>query len=73
MSRFKKENLRHIQAIFEEKTGADLNPAHRYHPRRPVRTTLVFAAVLVFATLMLGFTGRLEGISAHCVALVIRN
>lgn len=59
MSRFKKENLRHIQAIFEEKTGADLNPAHRYHPRRTVRTTLVFAAVLIFATLMLGFTGRL--------------
>ena len=59
MSRFKKENLRHIQAIFEEKTGADLNPAHRYHPRRPVRTTLVFAAVLMFATLMLGFTATL--------------
>lgn len=59
MSRFKKENLRHIQAIFEEKTGADLNPTHRYHPRRPVRTTLVFAAVLMFAMLMLGFTAKL--------------
>lgn len=59
MSRFKKENLKHIQAIFEEKTGADLNPAHRYRGRRPVRTTLVFAAVLLFATLMLGFSNKL--------------
>lgn len=59
MSGLKKHNLRHIKAIFEEKTGADLNPAHRYQSRRPVRTTLVFAAVLMFASLMLGFTAKL--------------
>ena len=59
MSGFKKENLRHIKSIFEEKTGADLNPAHRYKSRRPVRTTLVFAAVLIFAMTMLGFTQKL--------------
>ena len=59
MSGFKKHNLRHIKNIFEEKTGVDLNPAHRYKSRRPVRTTLVFAAVLIFAMTMLGFTQKL--------------
>lgn len=59
MSRFKKENLRHIRNIFEEKTGADLNPAHRYQPRRPARVTLVFAVVLLFALTMAGFTMKL--------------
>ena len=59
MSRCKKENVRHIKLIFEEKTGADLNPAHCRQPRRPVRTTLVFGVMLAFVLAMAGFTGKM--------------
>lgn len=56
MSRFRKQNLQHIKNIFEEKTGTDLNPAHRIRTRRPVRMTLVFAGVIALCLMMVAFT-----------------
>lgn len=46
MGRFTKRNLHKIKCIFEEKTGADLNPAHREPHRKPIRTVVVLAAIV---------------------------
>lgn len=46
MGRFTRRNLRNIKCVFEEKTGADLNPAHREPHRKPIRTVVVLAAIV---------------------------
>lgn len=56
MAGFRKKNLRHIKNIFEEKTGTDLNPAHRMGHRRPARTALVLVAVITLFLVMAAFT-----------------
>ena len=55
MAGFRKKNLRHIKNIFEEKTGADLNPAHRTRQRQPGRTALILAASLAVCLVLVGF------------------
>jgi len=49
MNTFNQEHLNHIKAIFEEKTGAVL--PSRATARRPVRTALILAAILVCLTM----------------------
>ena len=56
MSRFTKRNLRNIKCIFEEKTGVDLNPAHRMGKRLSVRKAVLAAAVIVCCLAMTAFT-----------------
>ncbi len=56
MAKFRKQNLRHIKNIFEEKTGTDLNPAHRMQRRRPMRATLALAAVIALCLALAAFT-----------------
>lgn len=51
MSRFTKQNFHNIQCIFEEKTGVDLNPAHRGR-RFPRRKLMLIAAVLACGMLL---------------------
>lgn len=45
MNRFTKRNLHNIRCIFEERTGMDLNPGHREHPKSRTKY-LVLAAAL---------------------------
>lgn len=54
--KFKKRNLHNIKCIFEEKTGTDLNPAHRMRPRRPLRKMVVLAAIVLCCLAMAAFT-----------------
>lgn len=56
MARFRKQNLRHIKNIFEEKTGTDLNPAHRIQKRRPYKPVLIIAAAIVACLALAAFT-----------------
>lgn len=56
MSRMTKRNLHNIKCKFEEKTGVDLNPAHRVRSRVPMRKVLVLAAVLLFCFVLTAFT-----------------
>lgn len=46
--KFTKRNLRNIACIFEEKTGVDLNPAHRTRPRPSIGKLVLVAAVIAF-------------------------
>lgn len=46
--KFTKRNLRNITGIFEEKTGVDLNPAHRTRPRPSMGKLVLVAAVIAF-------------------------
>lgn len=55
MSRFTKENMHNIKCVFEEKTGVDLNPAHRTQPKRSVRKLVLLAAVIAGCLLMSAF------------------
>lgn len=43
-----KQNLRNIRCVFEEKTGVDLNPAHRAKSRPTVGKLILLAAVIAF-------------------------
>lgn len=45
MNRLSKQNLHNIRCVFEEKTGTDLNPNHREHPKNRAKY-LILAAVL---------------------------
>lgn len=56
MNRFTKQNLRNIKCIFEERTGVDLNPAHRIQKRLPVRKIVLIAAVIICCLAMMAFT-----------------
>lgn len=56
MSRMTKQNLHNIKCRFEEKTGTDLNPAHRMGRRFPVRKLMLVAAVIVCGLAMAAFT-----------------
>ena len=56
MNAMKKQNLRNIKCIFEEKTGVDLNPAHRMGIRMPVRKLVVLAAVLTCCLALAAFS-----------------
>ena len=56
MSRMTKRNLHNIKCKFEEKTGVDLNPAHRVRSRVPMRKVLLLAAVLLFCFVLTAFT-----------------
>lgn len=51
-----KQNLRNIKCIFEEKTGVDLNPAHRMGRKVPVRKLTLAAAVLICCLALTAFT-----------------
>ncbi len=51
MGKLTKKNLRNIQCIFEEKTGVDLNSAHRSRPA--ARKKLLLAAAVLACCLML--------------------
>lgn len=55
MKRMTRKNQRNIRLIFEEKTGVDLNPAHRQR-RLPVRKVWVLAAAIVACLAMTAFT-----------------
>lgn len=55
MTRFRRRNLRNIKMIFEEKTHTDLNPAHRMGHRRPIRATLMLAAVIALCLALAAF------------------
>lgn len=52
MEKFNKYNQRNIRLIFEEKTGVDLNPAHKIRPRRVGRLAALAAmlAIVVLTT-----------------------
>lgn len=54
--KFTKQNLYNIKCIFEEKTGTDLNPAHRMRSRRSVRKMVVLAAAILCCLAMAAFT-----------------
>lgn len=56
MNRMKKQNLRNIKCMFEEKTGVDLNPAHRMGRKMPGRKLVILAAVLVCCLALTAFT-----------------
>ena len=56
MARFRKQNLRHIKNIFEEKTRVDLNPAHRTRKRHSGRRKIVLAAAIVLCLALAAFT-----------------
>lgn len=56
MSRFNKQNMHNIKCIFEEKTGADLNPAHRTGSRRSAGKLALVAAILAVSLLLAAFT-----------------
>ena len=56
MNRMNGKNLRNIKCIFEEKTGTDLNPAHKQRMRRPVRAAVVMAVVAAMCLVMAAFT-----------------
>ena len=58
MKRMTKQNLRNIRCRFEEKTGVDLNPAHRQRPF-PARKLWILAAAIVASLSMLAFTDPL--------------
>lgn len=49
MEKFNKQHQRNIQLMFEEKTGTDLNPAHRVRQRKNWKP--VYAAVLMIAVI----------------------
>lgn len=59
MGRLTKRNLYNIKCIFEEKTGAVLNPAHRTQRKRPVRAALALATAIVACLALVAFTGPL--------------
>lgn len=46
MSRMTKQNLHNIQCVFEEKTGVDLNPEHRYKGVSRRKVLVAFAAAV---------------------------
>lgn len=54
MSKFQKENLNHIQTIFEEKTGVDLR--HKRYSCRTVRRVVLVAAILALCVSLAAFT-----------------
>lgn len=54
--KFTKKNLRNIKCVFEEKTGTDLNPAHRNCPGYAHRKVLVLAVILTLGLLMAAFS-----------------
>lgn len=55
MSRMTKRNLHNIKCMFEEKTGADLNPMHRIQVSRG-RKPVLLAAVVAVCLVMAAFT-----------------
>lgn len=55
MKRMTRKNLRNIQCMFEEKTGVDLNPAHRQRSF-PVRKMWILAAAIIACLAMTAFT-----------------
>lgn len=55
MKRMTKKNLHNIQCIFGEKTGVDLNPAHRQWPF-PARKLWILAAAVIASLAMTAFT-----------------
>lgn len=55
MNRMTKRNLRNIRCRFEEKTGVDLNPAHRQRSF-PARKIWVLAAAIICCFAMAAFT-----------------
>lgn len=47
-----KQNVRNIKCIFEEKTGVDLNPAHRQQPKKSVKWMVLVAAAVICGLMM---------------------